>query len=89
MKNLNDLKYDHSFNSFKRSDFYSSLYNPYYILHKDYLGAYLRTTKQTTDIDYENCINIEINPELHNIKEIKVIYLPFIWEKSPLILWIL
>lgn len=89
MQNLNNLKYDNVYSSFKQSDFYSSLYNPYYILHKDYLGAYLRCTLQESKIDYKNTINIEINKELHYCKDNNIIYLPFQWEGMPLILWTL
>lgn len=89
MRNLKDIKYANSYSSFKQSCFYSSLYNPYYILHKDYLGAYLRVTNQQTNIDYKNTINIEINKELHYQNNNIIIYLPFQWEGISLILWTL
>lgn len=89
MHNLKNIKYDNAYFSFKQSIFYSSLYNPYYILHKDYLGAYLRVTNQQTTIDYKNTINIEINKELHYQKNNNIIYLPFQWEEISLILWTL
>lgn len=85
MINLNELKYNKLIDEYKKSIFYSGLNNDYYILHTDYINAYLKLSENKTIKSSFDSIHIQINEEKPNKKI--VLYLPFCWNNIPIVLW--
>lgn len=85
MMNLTELEYNKLIKKYKKSIFYDSLNNDYYILHIDYMNTYLKLFENKIIKSSFDSINIQINEEKTNKKI--VLYLPFCWKGAPIVLW--